>query len=96
MKSLIARLLSFLLLAMLLAATALATDTTANFKVTGMVCDACTAKIEKALTKTDGVKSVKLDVDSSTATVAFDDAKVKPEQLIKVFEKQGFKAELQK
>lgn len=74
----------------------MAADTTAKFKVTGMYCDACQAKIQHALSKTDGVKSAAVDLNSGSATVIFDDAKVKPEQIIKIIEKEGYKAELQK
>jgi len=96
MKSRIAKLLSTLTLVMLLAGTALAEDQTAKFKVTGMQCDACLAKIQQALNKTDGVKSSTVSLDAGSATVTFDDAKIKPEQIIKIIEKEGFKAELQK
>jgi P-type Cu+ transporter len=53
-------------------------------------------KIEKALTKTDGVMSAAVDLRSGSASVTFDDAKIKPEQIIKIVEKEGYKAELQK
>jgi len=86
MKSLFAKLLSTLTLAVLLVGTALAADQTAKFKVTGMYCDACQTKIQHALSKTDGVKTATVDLNSGSATVTFDDAKVKPEQIIKVIE----------
>lgn len=96
MKSGIAKVLSTLALALLLAGTALAADQTAKFKVTGMYCDACQTKIQHALTTTSGVKNATVDLNSGSATVTFDDAKVKPEQIIKIIEKEGYKAELQK
>jgi copper chaperone CopZ len=61
-----------------------------------MYCDACQTKIQHALSKTDGVKTATVDLNSGSATVTFDDAKVKPEQIIKVIEKEGYKAELPK
>jgi Cu+-exporting ATPase len=94
MKSLVAKLVSSFLLAVLLVGTSLAADTTANFKVTGMYCDACQTKIQHALSKTDGVKSATVDLNSGSATVTYDDAKVKPDQIIKVIEKEGYKAQL--
>jgi mercuric ion binding protein len=96
MKSGLAKLLSMFTLALLLAGTALAADQTAKFKVTGMYCNACETKIHNALTKTDGVKSATVRLDAGSAAVTFDDSKVKPEQLIKIIEKEGYKAELQK
>lgn len=96
MKSRFVKLLSTLTLASLLGGTALAADQTAKFKVTGMYCDACQTKIQHALSKTDGVKNANVDLNSGSATVTFDDAKVKPDQIIKIIEKEGYKAELQK
>jgi copper chaperone CopZ len=95
MKSFVAKLLSSFLLALMLVGTSLAADTTAKFKVTGMYCDACQTKIQRALSKTDGVKSATVDLDAGSATVTYDDAKVKPDQIIKIIEKEGYKAEVQ-
>src|SRR2546428_14155465 len=96
MKSLFKNLFSSSLVAVLLAGTSLAADTTAKFKVTGMYCDACQTKIQHALSKTDGVKSATVDLNSGSATITYDDAKVKPDQLIKVIEKEGYKAQPEK
>jgi copper chaperone CopZ len=96
MKSLVTKLLSSLLLALLLAGTSLAADTTANFTVTGMYCDACQVKIQHALSKTDGVKTAQVDLQSGSATVTYDEGKVKPDQIIKIIEKEGYKAQLKK
>lgn len=95
MKSRFAKVLTTMLLGLLLAGSALAADQTANFKVTGMYCDACQTKIQQALSKTAGVKDAKVDLASGSATVTFDDGKVKPEQIIKIIEKEGYKAQVQ-
>ena len=79
MKSPFKNVLFSSLIAVLLVGTSLAADTTAKFKVTGMYCDACQTKIQHALSKTDGVKSTTVDLNSGSATVTYDDAKVKPE-----------------
>ena len=96
MKSFVTKLLSSSLLALLLIGTSFAADTTAKFKVTGMYCEACQTKIQHALNQTDGVKNASVDLNAGAATVTYDNAKVKPEQIIKVIEKEGYKAELQK
>ena len=96
MKLPIVKVFSLAIVALLLAASALAEDSTARFKVTGVICEACQIQVEKALAKTDGVKSAKVDIAAASALVAFDNAKVSTDQIIKVIEKQGFKAELQK
>jgi Cu+-exporting ATPase len=61
-----------------------------------MYCGACETKIQQAVIKTQGVKNAKVDLESGSATVNYDDAKVKPEQIIKIIEKEGYKAELEK
>lgn len=38
-------------------------------KVEGMMCAHCAAHVEEALSKLDGVKGVKVDLDKKTATV---------------------------
>ncbi len=96
MKSLITRIPSTCLVALLLVGTSLAADTTAKFKVTGMYCDACQTKIQQALNKTQGVKSSQVDLESGSATINYDDTKVKPDQIIKIIEKEGYKAQLEK
>jgi P-type Cu+ transporter len=79
-----------------LASIALAADTTTTFKVTGMYCSACQTKIQHALQKTDGVKEARVDLDKGSATVTYDDGKVKPDQIVKIIEKEGYKAAPQK
>ncbi len=96
MKSFITKILSGFVVVLLFVGTSLAADATAKFKVTGMYCDACQTKIQQALCKTQGVKNAKVDLESGSATVNYDDAKVKPDQMIKTIEKEGYKAQLEK
>jgi len=96
MKSLVGRFTALLLTALLLAGVSLAKENTAQFKVTGMYCAACQMSIEKALKKTAGVKTVSVDWKQGSATVVYDDATTNPQQLAKVIQRKGFKAELQK
>jgi copper chaperone CopZ len=96
MKGRFTRAILISLSALLLAGVALAAETTTTFKVTGMYCDACQTKIQQALKKTDGVKNATVDLDKGSATVTYDDAKVNPNQIVKVIEKEGYKAEPQK
>jgi len=95
MKIRFTRLLLIAIATVSLASVALAADTTTTFKVTGMYCSACETKIQHALTKTDGVQNATVSLDKGSATVTYDDAKVKPDQIVKVIEKEGYKAEPQ-
>lgn len=59
----------------------------ATFQVEGMSCAiGCAKVIEGKLAKMDGVKEAKVDFDSKTATVEFDDAKQNPEAIKKMVE----------
>ena len=53
------------------------------------------AAAEKVAKETDGVKSATVSLDKGSATVTYDDAKVKSDPLVKVIEKEGYKAEPQ-
>jgi mercuric ion binding protein len=77
----------------LIGGSALAKEVTAEMKLPGMDCDACTVVIRRALTQTKGVKTVDLNVDKRTATVVYDDTLVTEPQIQKAIEKTGFKAE---
>ena len=78
---------------MLLSISAVAEQTTTEFKVKGMVCDSCRAKTEKALKGTEGVTAAVVDWKKGTARVEYDDAKVSKEQLKKVITDSGFAVE---
>lgn len=59
----------------------------ATFQVEGMSCAiGCAKVIEGKLAKMPGVKEAKVDYDSKTATVDFDDAKQNPEAIQKMVE----------
>ena len=47
-------------------------EATAKFAVENMTCATCPISVRKAMERVDGVKEVKVDFDSKTATVTFD------------------------
>jgi len=96
MKKTISKVFSIAITTLLLASLALAAETTTTFKVTGMYCGLCQQKIQHALQKTDGVKNAHVDLDKGSASVTYDNAKVKPDQIVKIIRKEGYKAEPQK
>ncbi len=61
--------------------------------VGGMTCSSCAARIEKKLNRLDGATAT-VNFATETATVAFDPAKVSPEQLISTVEATGYTAAL--
>lgn len=63
-------LLLFLLVS---AATAAAAERTATFSVPGMTCVLCPITVKAAMNGVMGVKSVKVDFDTRSATAIFED-----------------------
>jgi len=55
----------------------LAGETTATYRVDGMMCNKnCPMKVKQSLEGVDGVKACTVDFDSKTTTVTYDDEKI--------------------
>jgi copper chaperone CopZ len=67
---------------------------TATFRVDGMACMLCEAKVKKALQKTPGVLEAKADRATKRAEAKYDPAQVSPDTLAAVIANMGFKAVL--
>ena len=76
-----------------LGGVAVAGEVTTEIKVKGMTCGSCVTAVKKALTKTAGVKSADVSLEKNMATVVYDDAQVKEEELRKAIKKAGFQTE---
>ena len=86
------KLLSITMALLLLAASAMAKEATAQIKVKGMTCGSCAVSVKKALTGTKGVKSAEVSLEKALATVAYDDAQVNEAQLRAAINRTGFEA----
>lgn len=64
-----------------------------ELKISGMSCAACSAKIEKKLSKMAGVSKANVNLTTEKATVEFDASEVKVTELIKVVQALGYEAE---
>ncbi|HVE75807.1 MAG TPA: copper ion binding protein [Actinomycetota bacterium] len=53
-------------------------------------CGHCVSSIEGAVGSLEGVEKVKVDLDRKDVTVAFDDASLSVEQIVKAIEDQGY------
>ena len=84
---------STLLLLLLSAGTAFATDLKTEIKVSGMTCGACSVSVKSALTRIKGVKSADVSYEKGLATVVYDDQQTNEQQLREAINKTGFKAE---
>lgn len=60
------------------------------FNIGGMHCAACAARIEKALSKTEGVISAVVNLAGEGATVVYDPAKTRMSLIKQAVEKEGF------
>ena len=61
-----------------------------SFKVGGMSCAACAARMEKGFNRVDGVKLANVNFATEKATLEYDDQVVAPEKLAATAEKLGF------
>ncbi len=65
-----------------------------KFAVTGMTCSACSAHVEKAVRKLEGVDTVAVNLLQNNMTVEYDEARVDANQIIAAVEHAGYGAHL--
>ena len=66
-------------------------ESTATYRVDGMMCAVnCPMKVNQSLDGVEGIKSCKVDFESKTATVIFDDEKIDREKIAKTIAKGTF------
>nr|WP_312576549.1 heavy metal translocating P-type ATPase [Sedimentibacter sp.] len=63
-----------------------------KFNVTGMTCSACSARIEKNINKTEGVKEVNVNLLSNSMMVKYDESIINEKDIIKVVQDTGYDA----
>jgi len=66
---------------------------TKTFKVRGMHCASCVAKIENALKREDGIKSINVNLVTEKAYLEFEPIKISMARILKIIEKLGYKAD---
>lgn len=64
----------------------------ATLNITGMTCAACSARIEKKLSRMQGVESANVNLTTEKATVRYDPAVVKVNDFVKAVESLGYGA----
>ena len=62
------------------------------FNITGMTCSACSARIEKGLSKLEGIKEVNVNLLTNSMAVVFDSEAVSAGQIVKKVEDIGYSA----
>lgn len=65
-----------------------------DFQITGMTCSACSARIEKVLSRTEGVQSATVNLALETGKVQYDPAVMSATDIISKIKTMGYGAEL--
>ena len=65
-----------------------------TFNVTGMTCSACSAHVEKAVSKTPGVSAVNVNLLSNNMQVTYDEGAVSADEIIGAVTASGYGASL--
>ena len=65
----------------------------AKFNVEGMMCAACSAAVERAVSKLDGVESAQVNLLAKLLTAEFDESKTDINAIVSAVKKAGFTAE---
>ena len=63
---------------------------TISFDVNGMTCGGCTASVQRALNKLDGISHAEVSLSQGVATVVIDPAKVTPTQIVSAITHLGY------
>ena len=66
-----------------------------KFDVTGMTCSACSAHVEKAVGKLEGIRTVNVNLLQNSMVVEYDETALHTEDIIKAVESGGYGASLQ-
>ncbi len=65
-----------------------------KFNVTGMTCSACSARVEKAVCKLDGIGQVTVNLLTNSMKAEYDENVLSAENIIEAVEKAGYGAEI--
>jgi mercuric ion binding protein len=80
---------------LLVASPVFAAEQTVRMHVENMTCAACPIAVRTAMGRVPGVKEVKVDLVSKTATVIFDDLQASTDTIAEVSRLAGFPARIQ-
>jgi Cu+-exporting ATPase len=65
---------------------------TESYKINGMTCAACARAVEKAVKKLDGATDVTVNLATEKLALAYDEAKIKPGDIMDAVTKAGYEA----
>ena len=61
-----------------------------ELKIDGISCQACVAKIERKLLKTNGVDKALVNISNNMADIEYDEKEIKASEIMKIIEKLGY------
>ena len=65
-----------------------------KFEITGMTCSACSAHVEKAVSKLEGVKTAAVSLMTNSMVAEFDEEVLSSEDIIRAVVQSGYGASL--
>lgn len=65
-----------------------------KFNITGMTCSACSARVEKAMAKLDGVQTYTVNLLTNSMSVEYNEDSITTSEMIQAVEKAGYGASL--
>lgn len=68
---------------------------TKTLLIEGMTCAACSTRVDKVLNKIDGVIKANVNLSTNKAMIEFPSGLISDEELIKIVDKAGYKAEVE-
>lgn len=63
-----------------------------KLNISGMTCNHCVSAVQQALDDVQGVRSARVDLDSGTAIVDYDDALADPREMATAVADAGYQA----
>lgn len=63
------------------------------YNISGMTCASCSSAVERVTRKLEGVETSQVNLATNKMTITYDEAALKPEDIIKKVERAGFGAE---
>lgn len=87
--------IAIFLFLLLTTSQALAAERTVRMHVENMTCALCPITVRTTMERVPGVKDVKVDLESKTATVVFDDTQATVGEIAEASRQAGFPASLQ-
>ena len=64
-----------------------------KFKISGMTCASCSARVEKVVSRLDGVENASVNLASEKLMVSYDENKVSVQDIMQKIEKSGYGAQ---